>query len=224
MSNRKANTQKTEQTIQETKLYLMPQVDKETGEEKLVPKFRYIPGSPRQYRFNGQNGQFNINGDRILLDAKSSPIAQFSFQPIAWRIFEENLFGRGRADKWCEIFFIDDKDCVSCIMFNNTTLEELTKIAEFLFYDNITLAEVILTVKPEKVDSKKEGENRSWYVGRFSYDFAEKGKTAELQEYATDYPIFRRDTITETEIYLAKSETFHIPPKTETLEEAKQAA
>ena len=222
MSNRKANTQKTAQTVQETKLYLMPQVDKETGEEKLVPKYKYILVSPKQYRYNSQNGQFNINGERILLDAKGSPITQFSFQPIAWRIFEENMFGRGRADKWCEIFFIDDKDCVSTIMFNNTTLEELTKLAERMFYDDITLADIVLTVKPEKVESKTE--NKSWHIGRFSYDFAEKAKTTELQEYATDYPIFRRDTITETAIYLAKSETFHIPPKEEQLEEAKQAA
>jgi hypothetical protein len=219
MSNRKSNNVK---TTQATKLYLVPQVDKETGEEIFVPKYKYIPGSPKQYRYNSQNGQFNINGERILLDGKGSPITQFSFQPIAWRIFEENMFGRGRADKWCEIFFIDDKDCVSTIMFNNTTLEELTKLAERMFYDDITLADIVLTVKPEKVESKTE--NKSWHIGRFSDDFAEKAKTTELQEYATDYPIFRRDTITETAIYLAKSETFHIPPKEEQLEEAKQAA
>ncbi|GGD45844.1 hypothetical protein GCM10011514_07310 [Emticicia aquatilis] len=219
MSNRKSNTAK---TAQATKLYLLPQVDKETGEEIFVPKYKYIPGSPKQYRYNSQNGQFNINGERILLDGKGSPITQFSFQPIAWRIFEAPMFGRDRADKWCEIFFIDDKNCVSCIMFNNTTLEELNKLAEQMFYDDITLADIVLTMKPEKIESKTE--NKSWYIGRFSYDYAEKNKVAELQEFANDYPIFRRDTITETAIYLAKSENFHIPPKAEVLEEAKQAA
>lgn len=84
------------------------------------------------------------------------------------------------------------------------------------------MADIVLTMKPEKIESKTE--NKSWYIGRFSYDYAEKNKVAELQEFANDYPIFRRDTITGTAIYLAKSENFHIPNKTEVVEEAKQAA
>lgn len=221
MSNKTKNNQN-ESVNEVIKPYLVSKVDEETGEETLVPKFKYIPGSPRQYRFNGQNGQFNINGERILLDAKGSPITQFSFQPMAWRIFEDNMFGRTRADKWCEIFFVDEKNCVSTIMFNNTTLEELTDLAEKLYYDDVTLADIVLTIKPEKVESKKEGENKSWFVGRFSYDFADKDKTIELQEYAKDYPIYRKDTIKETATYLAKSPTFYLPTKEET--ETSQAA
>ena len=95
-----------------------------------------------------------INGDQILLDSQGKSIDSFSFQPIAWRIFEENLFARGRKETWAELFFVDVKDCVCAIMVNNTTLEELRKLAENLFYrpaeaDDLTLADIVLTIKPE---------------------------------------------------------------------------
>ncbi len=191
--------------------YFKEVADENSGEIVLLPKYKYLPGAPKQYRFNGQNGQFNINGERILLDDKSKPIASFSIQPIAWRIFEENLFARGRKECWAELFFIDESNCVSCIMVNNTTLEELRKLAEDLFYDDITLSDIVLTIKPEKAESEKEGQKRSWFIGRFSYELADKAKVAEYKEFAQDYPIYRRDTITETAVYVAKSDTFYIP-------------
>lgn len=85
-------------------------------------------------------------------------------QPIAWRIFEENLFARGRKETWAELFFVDEKDCVSSIMVNNTTLEELRKLAENLFYDDIKLSDIVLTIKPEKAENEREGQKRTWYI------------------------------------------------------------
>jgi hypothetical protein len=199
--------------------YLVEKTDPETGEMIHVPKYKYIIGAPKQYRFNGQNGQFNINGEQILLDTKGKAIDSFSFQPIAWRIFEENLFARGRKETWAELFFVDAKDCVSSIMVNNTTLEELRKLAENLFYDDITLADIVLTIKPEKAENEREGQKRSWYIGRFSYQLADPAKVKEFKEYARDYPIYRRDTLTTTAVYLAKSDTYYIP-----LEEPHEAA
>jgi hypothetical protein len=191
--------------------YLVKKADPETGEIIHVPKYKYIIGAPKQYRFNGQNGQFNINGEQILLDTKGKAIDSFSFQPIAWRIFEENLFARGRKETWAELFFVDAKDCISSIMVNNTTLEELRKLAENLFYDDITLADIVLTIKPEKAENEREGQKRSWYIGRFSYQLADPAKVKEFKEYARDYPIYRRDTLTLTAVYIAKSDTYYIP-------------
>lgn len=209
-----------------SKSYLIPKVDETTGEEIFVPKFKYVIGSPKKYRFNGQNGYFILGKETILLDSNNIPITEFSFQPIAWRIFEENMFQRGRIDKWCEMFFLDDKKCISVIMFNNTTLQELVELAEFLLYEEITLADVVVTVKPEKVDSKKAGENKSWYIGRFKYKIADVEITAELQEFASDFHIYRHDTLTETANYLVQSKTFYLPPKGEVLqtEQVQEAA
>ena len=96
-------------------------------------------------------------------------------------------------------------------MVNNTTLEELRKLAENLFYDDITLADIVLTIKPEKAENEREGQKRSWYIGRFSYQLADPAKVKEFKEYARDYPIYRRDTLTLTAVYIAKSDTYYIP-------------
>lgn len=191
--------------------YLTESVDTTTGEIVYFSKYKYLEGAPKQYRFNAQNGQFNINGDQILMDSKGKTIESFSLQPIAWRIFEENLFGRGRKEKWAEIFFIDEKNCVSGIMVNNTTLEELSKLSESLFYDDLTLADVVLNIKPEKIENERDGQKRSWYIGRFSYELANPATVAELRQFAQDFNIYRRDTLTSTAVYWVKSDTFRIP-------------
>ncbi len=58
-------------------------LDSETGEVKS--KYKYLAGRPKQYRFNGQTGQFNLNGTEYIGTS-------LSIQPLTWRIFEENLF------------------------------------------------------------------------------------------------------------------------------------
>ena len=42
--------------------YLVEKVNPDTGEITWVPKYKYITGAQKQYRFNGQNGQFNRSG------------------------------------------------------------------------------------------------------------------------------------------------------------------
>ena len=86
-------------------------IDPETG--AVGNKVKYLVGNPRQYRFNGQNGRFNINGTKDLGNT-------LEFSPMAWRIFYANLFGRKNRDIWAEIFFIDLENCVCSVMFNNT--------------------------------------------------------------------------------------------------------
>ena len=46
---------------------------------------------------------------------------------------------------------------------------------------------------------------------RFSYQIADKAKVLEYKEFAEDFHIYRRDTLTDTAVYLAKSETFRLP-------------
>jgi hypothetical protein len=105
-----------------------------------------------------------MNGEQILLDSKNKPISEFSLQPIAWRIFEENLFAKGRKETWAEVFFIDDRNRVGGIMFNGSTLEELRRLSEDLCYDDIQLSDIVLTVKAEKKEREKNGEKQTWYI------------------------------------------------------------
>ena len=75
----------------------------------LVSSVKYLKGQPKGYRFDGQKGYFKI-GETPLLDDKNKPLTKFSITPIAFRVFEENLFGRGKKELWFELFFVDGKN------------------------------------------------------------------------------------------------------------------
>ena len=184
-------------------------LDEETGE--VVSKLKYLEGRPKQYRFNGQTGQFNINGEKILQDSNGKPIKSFTITPMAWRVFEENLFSRGRKDLWGELFFVDDKNCVSAIMLNNTSLAELLDLESELFYEDIALSEIRLTMTTENITSEKDGQKRSWYITRLTWEKADKEEVQMLAEFAEDNRVYREDTLTTTAVYRFKSNNFFIP-------------
>lgn len=182
------------------------------GEVVIANRYRYIEGEPKQYRYNSQTGQFNIDGDTLVLDSTGKPIREFSFQPFVFRVFEDGLFNRNR-EPWAELFFVDALNCVSSIMFNGTTLAELRGIFKKLLYEGVepkTLCDVVLTVRPEKLTSKTDP-TKSWFIGRFTFGPAPTDNVQELAEYAADYPIYRRDTLKQTANYLSFSETFALP-------------
>lgn len=182
------------------------------GETVISDIFRYIEGEPKQYRYNSQTGQFNIDGDTPVLDKSGKPIKEFSFQPFVFRIFEDGLFNRNR-EAWAELFFIDPLNCVSSIMFNGTTLTELRGVMKKLIYEGnepLNLCDVVLTIRPEKLTSKNDP-TKSWFIGRFSYQFANSETVQQLAEYAADCPIYRRDTLKQTASYFSFSETFALP-------------
>lgn len=181
-------------TAIELKSYQELVIDTETGEEVVADKYTYLPGRPREYRFNAQNGQFNLYGERILLDEKGKPANYFSFQPISYRFFEDRLFGRTEKEMWAELFFIDKQNCVSSIMFNNTSVAELFRLMEPMHYEKISLLDVVLTVKSEYVTSKGDA-SKKWYIGRFSYNISPKEVTRQYRDYVGDVAVYRAETI-----------------------------
>ncbi|HEV7349048.1 hypothetical protein [Telluribacter sp.] len=193
----KSNNELTSQNEEEQNLrsYQLVRTDEESGETLVMDKYLYFEGRPREYRFNGQSGQFNLYGDRILTDEKGRMLTTFSFQPIAYRIFEDTLFGRTVRELWAEIFFVDDEDCVSSLMFNNTSVNELYRMMEPILYERQTLCDVTVTVRPEKVFSKSDP-TKSWFIARFSYETAPASRVRELREYARDHRIYRSETLT----------------------------
>ena len=182
------------------KSYLIEKADESTGELRLESKFKYLAGRPKQYRFNGQTGQFNLNGTEYIGTS-------LSIQPITWRIFEENLFARGRKEEWAEILFVDNTDSVSAIMFSNSSVGRLLKLIEQLFYRDLSLNDVVLTIKSEA----KKNDKGQYHVAVFEYKEADKAQVLELQEFAQDIPIYRTDTLTPTAVYSLVSPTFRIP-------------
>ena len=165
----------------------------------LVPtheqKYLYFEGRPREYRFNGQNGQFNLYGDRILTDKSGRLLSSFSFQPIAYRIFEDCLFGRSLRELWAELFFVDEDNCVASIMFNNTSVNELYRLLEPILYERTSLCDVVLTIKPERVQSKNDP-SKSWFISRFTYETAKPEQIAEMREFVRTHRVYRNETLT----------------------------
>lgn len=185
-------------------------VNEETGEFEFVttvnkkgetvPVLKHMPGNPKQYRFNGQTGQFNLNGEKPLLDANKKPIKSFSIQPIAYRFFEENLFARNKKDQWVEVFFIDDKDAVSSIIFSSSTANNLISLTRELFYEDCTICDIILTVTPEQKENKKT-DGGKYYVGNMSFELADQEYAKELHLLDSILKVHRQDTLTDTAIY-----------------------
>lgn len=147
---------------------------------------KYLEGHPRQYRFDGKAGVFNISGAEVLGRT-------LTFQPIAWRIFTDNILNMGTKN-WAEIFFIDPKNCVSAVLFHGYSVDNLFKLIEPLYYDDMTLADVLITATAEKKQNKEGG---TYYMAHFAYTTADPTRTQTLKDYAQSAKIFRGETLTD---------------------------
>ncbi|GAA4461871.1 hypothetical protein GCM10023189_37870 [Nibrella saemangeumensis] len=176
-------------------------IDTDTGD--ITFTIKYLQGRPKQYRFNGQTGRFNING---TTDVGTT----LTIQPLAWRIFDENLFARGRNETWAELFFVDDKGALSAIMFNNSSVNELFNLIEPLFYDDLQLSDVVLTITSEKKKNEKVQPAGTWFLARFTYKPADPATVAELREFVTSIPVYRQDTLTSTAVYHVVADSFAV--------------
>jgi hypothetical protein len=163
-------------------------VDEDTGE--IINTIKYLPGRPKQYRFDAKEGKFNINGEVKLKDT-------FTFQPIAWRIVEDDILQMGKK-KWAEIFFVDDKNCLSALMFHGWSVENLFKLIEPLFYDDLTLADAVITATAVKKENTKISPKGVYFIAEFTYAIADKAEVARQGAFAKDHPIYRSETLTET--------------------------
>lgn len=162
-------------------------VDQDTGE--VVNRFRYLEGRPRQYRFDAKEGVFNINGTEKLGSS-------LSFQPIAWRIFKDDILNMGTKN-WAELFFIDENNCVSAVLFHGYSLDNIYRMIEPLFYDGLTLADVVVTATAEKKENTKITPKGVYYIAAFSYQIADKEATKVLKEFVADTTIYRQETLTD---------------------------
>ena len=171
--------------------FATPAVDETTG-ELITPNaqpFKYLEGHPRQYRFDAKEGVFNINGTdklgRIL-----------TFQPIAWRIFTDNILNMGTKN-WAEIFFIDEKNCVSAVLFHGYSVDNIYRLIEPLYYDDRTLADVVITAVAEKKENTKIQPKGVYYIATFSYKLADAGQSEPGKAFARQHRIFRQETLTD---------------------------
>lgn len=167
---------------------LIDKVDEASGEVAQVSRFRYLPGHPRQVRFDAKAGQFNIGGTVPLGNS-------LSFIPLAWRIFQDDILHMGRKP-WAELFYADEKGAICAVLFHDYSVENLYRLIEPLFYDDLELADVLVKVTAEKKETVKEGKKAVYYIAQFSYEVADPAEVAARRDYAQDLPIWRAETYT----------------------------
>ncbi|GAB2777782.1 hypothetical protein HNQ93_001746 [Hymenobacter luteus] len=170
--------------------YLVEKVDETTGEVQQVPRFRYLPGHPRQIRFDAKAGQFNINGTMPLGPS-------LSFIPLAWRIFQDDILNMGRK-LWAELFYADEKGAICAVLFHGYSVENLYRLIEPLFYDDLTLADVVVKVQASRKETTKDGKKATYYIAEFSYEPADSAEVQARRDFARDFPIWREETTTAT--------------------------
>jgi hypothetical protein len=159
------------------------------GSTQAINKYKYLTGHPRQYRFDAKEGIFNINGSQKLGRT-------LTFQPVAWRIFTDNILNMGTKN-WAELFFIDEQGCVSSILFHGYSVDNIFRLIEPLYYDELTLADVVITATAEKKENTKIQPKGVYYIANFTYVMADTEKRAEFREFAQDIPLFRQETLTQ---------------------------
>ena len=160
----------------------------ETGELQI----KYRPGFPRHYRFDASRGLISLSDMNIT--KKAEPL---SFIPISYRIFQDDILGYG-LKKWAEFFFINQLGHVCSLLFHGYSVENLEKGTHDLYYDEVNLSEVILTVTPiEKTKKEGEGKGSKYFIAEFSYKVLSNEQRNEMKLLSEALNVWRTDTLTE---------------------------
>lgn len=171
-----------------SRAYRQTVVDEASGEVSEVSTIKYLNGHPRQVRFDAKAGTFNIGGTVPLGNT-------LEFVPLAWRIFQDNILNMGRKT-WAELYFVDEKRAVCAVLFHGYSVENIYRLIEPLFYDDLTLGQVKVKVTPEKKQTVKDGKTATYYIAGFSYSAADPAEVELLRQYAEDVCIWREETYT----------------------------
>ncbi|MBB6463845.1 hypothetical protein [Flammeovirga kamogawensis] len=162
-------------------------IEKEVIAVNDLPEVKYYEGAPLQYRADCKNGKFNINGRKEVGD-------NLVITPIAWRFFTDDILGMGKKN-WVELFFINEQNCLSAIMFHGYSRENLENLASDLFYTDVTLGDINLTISFEKKQNKSV--KSTYYIASFEFDVVDEEDRKILKERIEGLKIFRRETLNE---------------------------
>lgn len=152
---------------------------------------KYRSGFPRNYRFDASRGIFILGENPI--SQKGEPL---TFIPISYRLFRDDILGYG-LKKWAEFFFINLAGHVCSLLFHGYSVENLERKTTDLFYDDVNLTEVILTVTPiEKIKKSGEGKGSKYFIAEFSYKVLSNEQRNEIKLLGEAINIWRADTLT----------------------------
>jgi len=187
MATTKTTTPDTAAAVTPRRAYLTATVSA-AGELLETSRFNYLPGHPRQIRADLKAGVFNLNGQEVLGTS-------LTFIPVALRVFSDNILRMGRK-VWAELFFIDKTGAVCAVLFHGYSVENLQKLNASLFYDDLQLTDVELTVTPVQKQTEKHGQPTTYFIAEFSYQPADPAEVQARQEFAEDVDLYREETLT----------------------------
>jgi hypothetical protein len=111
-------------------------------------------------------------------------------------------------------------------MLNNTSAQILQNTFGKIIYEGLLLEDVKLKITAERRTNERV--KGVYYIVQLSFEKAEDAVLLLNKEYAADYKIYRRDTITEGEEVSLASNTYRTPElevwKEELLAETQDAA
>ena len=189
---------------------------------------KYLRGRPRPYRFDASRGILNINGETNV----TSSGKPFTLIPIAYRIFSDQLFDLSRRE-WLELYFIDAVGAISIVMFHGYSVEEFMQMSQKLYYEDLGITEIEITVHPQAKESKTSGSK--YFIASFEYKAAPKEYLEIAKAITKGLEIYRADTLRPSNelivwenypIDLAEKdlETANIPKRQEEKNKAPAAA
>ena len=158
---------------------------------KSVPEseIKYLPGHPRQYRFDASRGLINLNGETNITKKGST----FTFIPIGFRIFRDDILGMGKK-KWAEFFFLNQSNHVCNLLVHGYSVEQLMKTIEQMYYDEANLCDVELTLKP--VERTNTAAESKYFIADFSYKLLPQESRDLLQTITSELELWREETFT----------------------------
>jgi len=152
---------------------------------------KYLPGFPRRYRFDAKAGRFSLKGEEVLTD-RGQP---FAFIPIGFRIFTAEIMGYPRR-KWAELFFLNQAGQVGNVLFHGYSVDQLQRLLGEMYYDEVSLTEVLLTVTPEP----RSNQHGTYYVAAFRYQPLTDQERLQLEAVTNALPpLYRQETLTGDE-------------------------
>lgn len=151
-----------------------------------APRFHYVPGHPRQVRFDARAGHFNIGGTQVLGHT-------LTFLPLAWRVFDDDILQLGRR-LWAELFFADHNHFVSAVLFHGYSAQNLLRLHAHLFYHDLRLTDGLLTAEAIPRVNRRTGS--TYYVADFRYQLAPPDEVRAHQAFTAATCLYREDTIT----------------------------
>jgi len=164
-------------------------INAETAE---VAPIAYLPGRPRQYRFDASRGMFNLKGETPITKPKES----LTLIPVAFRIFRDSILGQS-TKRWAEFFFLNQGNQVCNLLLHGYSVDNLMDLNEEIFYEKVNLCQIELTITPaERTSKAPEANNSRFFIAEFSFKRLSPEAIATQASVFKGMPLWREDTLT----------------------------